>query len=345
MKRSAAFVSMLIILLTLMSACGQTGKAPVKSKTAEQNESKKISIVCTIFPAYDWVKQIIGGQEDRFEVFLLPGGRADLHNYQPTVDDVVKISTCDMFIFVGGESEKWVGDILRQAVNKKMIVVSLIDILRSSIGDEQLLRLNNVGKNNENGRTPEHSHDDAHEDEDSEIDEHVWLSVKNTSLFCREIANGISSLDTDNAEKYMINHEGYDKRLSDLDKEYQAVVTGASVKTLLFCGRFPFIWLAADYGLDHYAAFPGCSAETEASFSTIIFLAGKIDELGLKTVIETENDSQSLARTIISNTKGKNQKVLVLDSIQSATPADYNNGISYLSIMESNLNVLKEALK
>jgi len=259
----------------------------------------------------------------------LLNGRVDLHNYQPSVDDIVKISACDLFIYVGGESDKWVGEALKSATNPNMIVINLLDALGNKAKIEEALE----GMEEEDA------------DDEENYDEHVWLSLKNAIFFCSVIADALSSLDAENAGKYKGNLDAYAGRLAALDAEYQAFADSSPVRTLLFGDRFPFRYLTDDYGLKCYAVFSGCSAETEAGFDTVIRLASKADELGLKTIIVTESSDQSIAKAIKNNTVGKNQQILVLDAMQSVTLSDIQNGATYLTVMESNLNILKEALK
>ena len=191
----------------------------------------------------------------------------------------------------------------------------------------------------------EESEEKSEEEEEPEYDEHVWLSLKNAKVFCKATADDLSEIDKDHAETYQKNEENYAAKLDELDQNYQKTVDEASQKTLLFGDRFPFRYMVDDYGLDYYAAFMGCSAETEASFETITFLAGKLDELGLKNVMTIEKSDQKITKAIIENTKDKNQKILTLDSMQSATSDDVKAGTTYLSVMEDNLEVLKEALQ
>jgi zinc transport system substrate-binding protein len=191
----------------------------------------------------------------------------------------------------------------------------------------------------------ETAHTDTSEQEDSELDEHVWLSLKNAQLFVTAIAQELADINEENAQIYQTNAAAYIESLAALDQQYQEMVDTASVKTLLFGDRFPFRYLVDDYGLSYYAAFAGCSAETEASFETITFLSGKVDELGLHTVMTVEASDQKIAQTIVSNTATKDQQILSLDSMQSATSKDVENGVTYLSVMEKNLAVLANALQ
>lgn len=263
------------------------------------------------------------------DITMLLDNGVDLHSYQPTAEDIMKVSDCDLFVYVGGESDAWVDDALKQAKNKDMQVVDLLDVLGNSAKEEEVIE----------GMEPEE------EEEEPEYDEHVWLSVKNAEVLSKAIADALEKVDPDHKDIYQENASAYSEKLKDLDAKYQEVVDGASQKTLLFGDRFPFRYLVDDYGLSYYAAFVGCSAESEASFDTISFLANKVDELGLKDIMAIENSNQKIAKTIIENTKEKNQKILTLDSMQSTTSDDVKNGTTYLSVMEKNLEVLKEALQ
>ncbi|MCL2162915.1 MAG: metal ABC transporter substrate-binding protein [Oscillospiraceae bacterium] len=307
-------------------------KAP--SVLASVNEGKRLSIVCTTFPQYDWVRQILGNRVSNTDLVLLLNNGVDLHSFQPSVNDIVKISNCDLFIYVGGKSDSWVQNALRQATNPDMVVISLMNVQGDAAQKEKYVE----------GMEENDYHDDQNEGNEDEYDEHVWLSLRNAVVFCVAITDALSSLDPGNATEYGLNMISYLEGLYTLDAMYGEAVDSAPVKTLLFGDRFPFRYLADDYGLSYYAAFSGCSAETEASFRTVVFLSGKVNELGLKNVLVTESANQSIARTIISNTTAKNQQILVMNSMQSVSVDDVQNGATYLSIMEYNYNVLKEAL-
>ena len=317
-------------------------------------EGERLRIVATIFPEYDWVREIADGTGA--EITLLLDKGVDLHSYQPTVEDMVKIANCDLFVYVGGESDKWVEGALKNAVNKKQVALNLLDVLGSSVKAEEIVEgmehehhdehdhdHDHEGHEHE-GHEHEHEHHHHEEEEEAEADEHVWLSLRNAEEICRSIAATLSGLDPRNEEIYAANAARYIEKLSALDKAYQASVEGAARKVFLFGDRFPFRYLADDYGLKYYAAFTGCSAESEASFETVMFLAGKVDELGLPCVMTIEGIRHKIAETVIANTKAKNQKVLSLDSMQSTTLKDVENGASYLSVMERNLETLEAAL-
>ena len=316
------------MLVGALAGCG---------KQNDTNQTDKLSIVTTIFPEYDWVREILGEKADNAEITMLLDNGVDLHSYQPTADDIVKISDCDLFIYVGGESDEWVEDALRNAANGNMKVINLLEVLGDSVKTEEIV---------EGMQEAEHEQEDAEEHEhEEEADEHVWLSLKNAKMLVRVISKALQELDPDSKDIYAANADAYVKKLSALDAEYQAAVDAASNKTILFGDRFPFRYLVDDYGLHYYAAFVGCSTETEAGFETISFLAKRVDEWKLPCVLTIEGAQHKIAETVVRNTTAKNQRVLTMDSMQSTTSKDVKNGTTYLSVMEKNLSVLKEALR
>ncbi len=505
MKKIITLVLALAMAVSLFTGCGKKNNA----ETGE-SDSNKLSVVTTIFPEYDWVREILGGKAESTDLTMLLDNGVDLHSYQPTADDIIKISDCDLFIYVGGESDEWVKNVLKNTVNKKMKVINLLEMLGDSVKTEEI-----VEGMQEDDHDHGHSHDEqltendiedrtlsdfagawkslhpyllngdldkfcehrAEEDEDNsttkdtylekykaswqcdaekisingdtitftyadgktvsaeytyagyqpkrndegkirsvryqfettsadapkyvqfndhgdepgeaehfhiyfgndgfdalmsgktnpffvkdalsaedildelmghdhgeEKDEHVWLSPKNAQTLCVTLADALCAIDPDNKNTYIANAAAYRDKLAALDADYKAAVDGAAHKTVLFGDRFPFRYLVDDYGLRYYAAFAGCSAETEASFETVSFLAKKVDELGLPCVLTIEGAQHRIAETIVQNTAGKNQKVLTMDSMQSTTSKDVANGATYLSVMEKNLSVLKQAL-
>ena len=303
-------------------------------------DSSKLQIITTIFPEYDWVRNVLGDRTDRAEVTLLLDNGTDLHSYQPTAKDILKISTCDLFIYVGGESDEWVEDALKNATNKNMKVINLLDTLGDSVKEEEVVE----GMHHDEA-DDDHEHEHHHHEGEIEYDEHVWLSLRNASVLTNAIADTLGELDPSNSDAYKKNADAYAAKLADLDNDYKAVAEAAPVKTLLFGDRFPFRYLVDDYGLKYYAAFVGCSAETEASFETITFLAGKVDELSLHSVMTIERSDNKIAETIVKSSTSKDQKILTLDSLQSVTAKEVESGTTYLGVMESNLSVLKDALK
>ena len=333
---------MIALLLALLMAVGMLAGCAKQNDDDTDATTDELSIVATIFPEYDWVKEILGDKADHADITMLLDNGVDLHSYQPTADDIVKISDCDLFLYVGGESEGWVKEALKNSANKDRKVINLLDVLGDNVKSEEVVEgMQEEAHEHEEGEA--HEDGEAHEHEE-ESDEHVWLSLKNAEVLVGAISNALQELDADNKEIYAANADAYMKKLSALDAEYQTAVDNASCKTVLFGDRFPFRYLADDYGLNYYAAFVGCSAETEASFETISFLAKKVDELKLPCVLTIEGKNHKIAKTIVKNTAQKSQKILTMDSMQSMTSKDVASGTTYLSVMEKNLAVLKEAL-
>ncbi len=336
MKKIMYLIIAAVLILGSFTACGTPAET---AEPAADNEP--IQIVTTIFPEYDWVNSILGENPAGAEVTLLLDSGVDLHSYQPTAEDILKISTCDLFIYVGGESDEWVEDALAGATNEEMKVINMMDVLGDSVKEEEVIE-GMQGEEHEHEECEEHEHEHG---EGPEYDEHVWLSLKNAVALVSSFSEAIQEIDADNAEFYKANTDAYIAELSALDDEYEAAVSESAHKTILFGDRFPFRYMVDDYGLDYFAAFVGCSAETEASFETITFLAKKVDSLGLPVVLTIEGADHRIAETIVENTKTHNQQILTMDSLQSTTSSDIENGATYLKAMENNLIVLKEALK
>ena len=331
-----------LLLITMMVICSLSACASPAGTSGED----KISIVTTIFPEYDWVMNVLGSNPANAEVTLLLDNGVDLHSYQPTAEDIMKIATCDMFIYVGGESDRWVEDALSEAVNKDMVVINLLEVLGDSVKEEEVVE----GMQEEDEHDHHHDEDEDgehhhHDENETEYDEHVWLSLQNAVTCIEVISEALQDkVDPDNSIEYAENSAEYTGKLLSLDEEYKETIGNSRMNTLLFGDRFPFRYLTDDYDLNYYAAFAGCSAETEASFETVTFLAGKVDELNLGCILTIETSDGKIAETIRDNTSTGDQKILVLDSLQSVTMDDINNGVTYLSIMKENLNVLSEAL-
>lgn len=331
-KRVFAVFFCLLLAAGILGGCGKAASSAASVPSASQSDEKPLKIVTTIFPEYDWVREILGDKADNAELTMLLDNGVDLHSYQPTADDIIKISDCDLFIYVGGESDGWVEDALKEATNKDMQVINLLDVLGEQVKEEEVVE------------GMEAEEEESEDEDEPEYDEHVWLSLKNAETLCNAINDALETIDPANKDVYAANAAAYLEKLTALDGEYQTVVDNAARKTVLFGDRFPFRYLVDDYGLSYYAAFAGCSAETEASFETISFLAGKVDELGLPCVLTIDGAQHKIAETIVQNTAEKNQSILTLDSMQSTTSTDVANGTTYLSVMESNLDVLKQAL-
>ena len=292
---------------------------------SQVKQQKRLSIVATTFPEYDWVKNIVGN-DSLFEITLLEKG-VDLHSFEPTPENILQISKADLFIYVGGESDEWVEKALENPQNPNRKVVNMMQVLGEKVKAEKIVE----------GMEEEHHHEEG-----EEMDEHVWLSLQNASILVRHIADSLVALSPEKKEMIVANANAYREKLEALDVEFAKVIVPG--KTILFGDRFPFRYLVDDYKISYYAAFVGCSAETEASFKTIAFLAKKVDELNLKTIFVLESRTHKIAETIRDNTKSKDQQILPLHSIQSISDLDLQNGVNYYMLMQQNLEVLKQAL-
>ena len=306
MKKIITLLLSLVLVAGVFSGCSG-GKA----------DSAKYSVVCTVFSEYEWTREIAAGDDDT-EVKLLGGKGVDLHNYQPTIKDVAEISRCDMFVYVGGISDGWTKNVLSSAENKNMRTIKLFDVLSSRLREE---------------------------DEEDEYDEHLWLSLKNAVIAAEKIKDALTAMNPDKSDLYASNFAAYKQKLDALDGEYAAAVSSAKVKTLVFADRFPFRYMTEDYGIEYFAAFPGCSSQSEISPAKIMSLASKIDEKKLKCVVILSDSKEDAAKAVIEKTAGKNQKIVKLDSLQSVSTKDIQNGKTYLSAMQSNLAALKTALE
>lgn len=312
--------------------------------TACDFDNGKTKIVATIFPQYDWVMNVLGERKSDFDVKLLAKSGADLHNFSPTSDDILAIAKCKLFIHVGGESdENWVDRVLEQNPNSDRTVINLLEVLGDNAKIEEPVEGEEHHHDHEEGEEHEHEHEE-------EYDEHVWLSLKNAGVFVDEIVKALVKIDAENAETYTQNATDYKAELSALDDKYTAAVNNAGTRTLLFADRFPFRYLVDDYGLSYFAAYSGCSAaNSAASTETIIRLANNLIDNSLTTVLKLEDSDGSIARQVIETAKNKGYTAQVetktLDSLQASTIREYNSGRTYLAVMESNLDVLKIALK
>lgn len=351
-KEKGAVICAFLLCITSIAAMAGCGKLPSSFVTSD-----KIKVVCTTFPQYDWVRQILGENGDEFEIKLLTDNGVDMHSYQPSTADIAAVASCDVLVYTGGTSENWVTSALKEAVNPDMTVVNLMDYLGDSVKEEELAE---GMQGDSHGHTHSHAqedddHDEAHDgshdhgeehhhEDEIEYDEHIWLSVKNAEKIVEELTNVLAGKDTKHAQAIRENASAYQSRLNELDTQYAQAVQSAKHDTVLFGDRFPFRYLVDDYGINYYAAFAGCSSETSASFKTVVFLSGKIDELGLSKVLVIENSGEQVAKTVIENTKNKNAGILTLDSMQSVTKKQIADGYTYLSAMQKNLDVLKAAL-
>ena len=324
------FISLLLaMLLALPCAAG------VMCGCAAAEEAGGLRIVCTVFPLYDWMRELTAGSED-VELVLIADNGVDMHSYQPTTGDIVDISTCDMLVYVGGQSDEWVDEIAARSGNDHMLAADLLDML----GDRALCA---SSREHDHDTGDDHGHDHHHHDHDAK-DEHIWLSAVNAAVLCDGLTEMLCDLDSSNAELYRSNAEGYIARINELDGQYRSAAENAGKEALLFADRFPFRYLANDYDLSYHAAFDGCEAETEASFETVAHLAAELDDHDLDCVLMIEGSEDRLARTIIESSGRSDREILVLDSMQSVSRENIAGGTTWLGVMEDNLRVLEQAL-
>lgn len=307
MKRFISILLSIAAVLCLFASCGEN-----------EAKSGKLLVVCTTFPQYDFAKNIAG---DKAEIKMLDSA-SDIHSFEPTAADIITISQADVFICIGGVSDKWVDKALESSGSSSVEVLRLMDTVKV-LNEETVEGMQ------------------AEEEEDEEADEHIWLSLKNAVQMVGGICNTLCAADPENASVYSANAESYTLKLNELDKQYEQTVASAKRKTVLFADRFPFRYLVEDYGLEYFAAFSGCSAETSASFETVAFLIEKTKELSLPVILVTESSDGKIAGTVSKDTGAK---VMVMDSCQSVHMSGIESGENYIDIMTENLKVLGEAL-
>ena len=326
-KLFSAFIPASVLLL-LLSGCASPG-------TAGSEDSGKIRAVATIFPQYDFLRQI-GGDHLELTMLLKPG--AESHSFEPTPADMITVSQSDLFVYVGGDSDAWVETILESVDVSEKEIVTLMDCVET-VAEEDV----------EGMETHGHAHD--HEDEDptaadgdheeAEQDEHVWTSPRNAVRIVEKLRDALIAVDPENAGDYTQNAADYIDRLNRLDQEFQETVDTAKRHTILLGDRIPFRYLADAYGLDYYAAFPGCSSESEASAKTIAFLIDKVKEEKIPVVFSIELSNEKMTDSICEATGATK---LQLHSCHNVTRDDFEQGITYLDLMERNVQALKEAL-
>lgn len=323
MKKRILLIVMVLMLGLALVACGDT---------SQMQETQKHTIVCTSFAAYDWTNALMQNVDTDFEVEYLLDNGVDLHNFQPTTEDFVTINNCDAFLYFGGVSDTWVKDALQQNPNKNRKTIDFMNL-------HGIKFVENIEPDHdceEEGHYHEHNH---------EVDEHIWLSIHNAETCVQEIAKMLMQLEPKNAEFYQENCNNYIKQLEALDREFKDTVKAAKGNMLLFADRFPFVYLTEAYGLEYEAAFPGCSAETEASFDTLVSLINILEEYQLPAVYVMEHSESDVAETIIRESSLDQVDILTMHSMQSVSKQDIQQGATYLSLMEDNRNVLEQGLK
>lgn len=307
MKKIINIVIVLGMCLLLLSGC-------------KSNKSNSLVIVTTNFVGYDFARAVVGDEDVEIKMLLKPG--MDAHQYEPTPKDIKSINDADIFIYVGGESEEWVSDILEDLDSDETKVIKMMDIV--SLKEEEI----------KEGMVEE-------EEEEIEYDEHVWTSPKNAILIVKEIEDKLSSIDEDNEEVYEENAENYINKLNKIDEEIREVVSNSKRKVLIFGDRFPLRYFVDEYGLDYYAAFPGCSSDTEASAKTISFLIDKVKKEKVPAVLKIELSSGKIADTIASET---GVSVKTFYAVHNVSADEFKDGKTYIDYMNENVKVLREVL-
>ena len=350
MKKTTLFIAAAVaassIGLFTLSGCGQA-----------KADKPRLKIVATTFPVYDWTREVLGDRLAETDLVLLQQSGVDLHSYSPSAADLRQIAACDLFVFVGGESDEWTERALAQKGNPRRRILNLVKTLGSAAKEEKIVegmehehheesekcKVESVKCDDEGHHDHAKKHDHDHDEDEHEIDEHVWLSLRHAATLVKAIADELAALDPANAGTYRANADAYCAKLAALDREYAATVSSAKRKSILIADRFPFRYLADDYGLTYFAAFSGCSAESEASFKTVAFLAKKVDELQLPVILVIEGTKHKIAETVKRTTKAQDQRILTLDSLQS-TGGEAAKTTRYIDMMKRNLEALKTAL-
>ena len=326
MKRFLSFIlSLFIVLLTAFSLSSCSSE---KSNSAIQ-DNRKISVVTTIFPYYDFTRSIAGDKAD-IKLLLSPG--SEPHSYDPSPSDIVAIENCDIFIYNGGESDEWVESVLDSIENKNMKIIRMMDYV-------DLLYEQSV-EHDEHEHGEEHNHVDEHE-HGEEYDEHIWTSVKNAEKLSDAIYYELSACDSANKSIYSSNRDRYISKLKSLDSKFSDIEKKKKRNTVVFGDRFPFLYFATDYSLYYDCAFPGCSSETEPSISTVTHMIDFTRDNQIPVVFYLEFSNGRVARLISEDTGAKTMRY---SSCHNVTKDEFADGATYISLMEQNANALREAL-
>jgi zinc transport system substrate-binding protein len=321
---------LVVLGLAFVMLCGLAVPLFTGCSTTTEQGSENLNIVCTTYPVYDWVTNLVEGVDGVNVSYLLNDGVSS-HSYEPSADDIIEIGKADLFIFNGGESEEWVESVLETANIEGQEVLCLMDYLKEANMAVPVPHIE--------GST--YFTEEEHED-DVEYDEHIWLSIKNAGSLVDVIAGKLSLMDSQNSGRYTSNSVNYIAKLTSLDDEYTSMTLSSPSNTWVFASMFPFAYMANDYGITTYAAFSGCSASSEVSFDTITFLSKKVDELGVTHVIVPVGNDTDIEETIAENTNAGSLEVVSIDTLHAITQEEADSGeVSYLSTMKNNLELLK----
>lgn len=322
MKKLLSLICILLVLALL----------PALPSCQKAEDNGKITILCTLFPMYDWVRNIVGNSEN-VEVSLLIKNGTDPHSYQPTAADVMAISDCHMIVYIGGEADTWVEEALDRAKNAHITEIVLSEL------EGMILR--EVSSSSHSHGEDEHDHEPHH----GVFDEHLWLSLENAKTALTYLSSAICAIDGENTELYKENTANYLTELEKVQGEYAAAVesVGEKDRFMLFADRFPFVYLLSEYGVEYSAPFDGCTTDVDAGFDTVLGLIKEADAHGVKYIAVTESSDKALASTVSGSAKN-DIEILVMNSLQSVTERQIDDGISYLGVMRENLKVLKKAI-
>lgn len=313
MKKTLSITILLAMLCALLSGCG----------AQSEPEGEGISVVATVFAPYDFARQLVG---ERGEVTLLLPPGSEAHSYEPSPKDIIEIQNCDLFIYVGGVSDAWVSDVL-ESVGGEVRTVTLMDCV-------ELLEEEHV-----EGMELEEEH--GHDEGEAEYDEHVWTSPRNAALICEKIAAALAEADPEGAEYYEAALGDYTASLDELDAAFKEVVANGARDTIVFADRFPLLYFARAYGLEYYAAWPGCADEAEPSAATVTFLIDKVKEEGIPVVFHIELSNEDMADIVCDETGAEKR---LFSACHNVTRAQFEEGVTYLELMRQNVDVLREAL-
>lgn len=315
MKKILSVIIVSAVLCALLAGCG------AELGPEQEQEDGRLSVVATVFAPYDFARQLVG---ERGEVTLLLPPGSESHSYEPTPKDIIGIQNCDLFIYVGGESDAWVADVL-ESVGEGVRTVTLMDCV-------ELLEEEHV-----EGMETEHEHEDG----ETEYDEHVWTSPRNAKLICEKIASALCEADPEGEAEYKAALESCSQELDELDAAFKEVVANGVRDTIIFADRFPLLYFAKAYGLEYYAAFPGCADETEPSAATVVFLIEKVREEGIPVVFHIELSNEDMADTICEETGAEK---MLFSACHNVTKEQFEAGVTYLELMWANVDALREAL-
>ena len=315
---------LLVFVVTVFCIVSLTG-----CNKNKDNENK-LTIVTTNFPSYDFARAVVKDNKDvELKMLLKPG--AESHDFEPTPQDIIDIKNSDLFIYTGGESDEWISDILDDIDTDKTKVIKMMDLV--DVKEEEIV---------EGMEDEEHEEEEEHHDEEEvEYDEHVWTSPVNAIKIVNALRDEVVSIDNDNKKVYEDSAKEYIDKLEKIDNEFKDIVKNAKRKEIIFGDRFPLRYFASEYNLKYYAAFPGCSAQTEASAKTISYLVDKVKEDKIPVVFHIELSNGKIAEAISKETGAK---VLEFNTAHNISQKDFDAGVTYVDIMEENTKVLKEAL-